>query len=200
MSSSAAAAVDDGALARYASGGCSLGELARALGVSRRQARAELGRWGIAVRSPGRPAGSSALARVLTEGYLRLEHVDRGRSVGDLAADLGCTPKTVRRYLEEYGIDRPGDPVVAASLTDPPRPRDLTGTGLTAADLWELYVVRGRSTTAIATTAGCAPSTVARDLRRHGIPLRRRGGSPPPAVRRQARQATIRLGVVAADT
>jgi hypothetical protein len=200
MSSSAAAAVDDGALARYASGECSLGELAHVLGLSRRRARAELGRCGIAVRSPGRPAGSSALARVLTERFLRLEHVEHGRSVGDLAADLGCTPKTVRRYLDEHGIDRPVDPVVPALLADPRRQRDLTGTGLTAADLWDLYVVRGCSTTAIAISAGCAASTVARDLRRHGIPLRRPGGSPPSAVRRRARQATIRLGVIAADT
>ena len=81
----------------------------------------------------------------------------------------------------------------------PPEPV-AAGTGLSAEALWEMYAVRGRSTTAIAEETGCAASTVARDLRRKGIPLRRRGGSPAPAVRRRARQAGIRLAVVAADS
>jgi biotin operon repressor len=194
-----AAILDDGACARYASGQCSLDELARSLGVSREAARDGLGRLGIAVRRPGRPAGSSALARVLTEGYLRREYLDRGRSVAHLADELGCTRKTVRRYLADHGIERRPVPRRASSRVGPAEPL-AAGTGLSAAALWDLYAVRGRSTTAIAEEAGCAASTVARDLRRNGIPLRRRGGSPAPAMRRRARQARIRLGVLAADS
>jgi hypothetical protein len=191
-----AALLDQRACARYATGECSLGELARSLRVSRRRARDALARLGIAVRRPGRPAGNSALARVLTEGYLRREHLDRGRSIADLAEELGCTRKTVRRYLVDRGLaTRPA----ASPGTRRPPALTVTGTGLSAEALWDLYAVRGRSTTAIAEAAGCAASTVARDLRRRGIPLRRRGGSPP-AMRRRAQLARIRLAVMAADS
>ena len=191
--------LDEGACARYASGQCSLGELARVLGVSRRVARDTLFRLGIAVRRPGRPAGSSALARVLTDGYLRREYLERGRSVAHLADELGCTRKTVRRYLADHGIEPRPTTGRADSRVRPPEPT-AAGTGLSVEALWDMYAVRGRSTIAIAEETGCAASTVARDLRRKGIPLRRRGGSPAPAVRRRARQAGIRLAVVAADS
>jgi len=101
-----AAVLEEGVCDRYASGQCSLGELARLLGVSRQAARDMLSRLGIAVRRPGRPTGSSALARVLTEGYLRREYLERGRSVAHVADELGCTRKTVRRYLADHGIER----------------------------------------------------------------------------------------------
>jgi hypothetical protein len=192
------AVLDEGACGRYAAGECSLGELARSLGVSRRVARDTLGRLGIAVRRPGRPAGSSALARVLTEGYLRREYVERGRTVAHLADELGCTRKTVRRYLADHGIERRARARRGAGRFPPAE--SAAGTGLSAEVLWELYAVHGRSTTAIAEEAGCAASTVARDLRRNGIPVRRRGGSPAPALRRRARQARVRLGVLAADS
>ena len=191
-----AAVLEEGVCDRYASGQYSLGELARLLGVSRQAARDMLSRLGIAVRRPGRPTGSSALARVLTEGYLRREYLERGRSVAHVADELGCTRKTVRRYLADHGIER--RPMTRRDA-GPPEPV-AAGTGLSAEALWEMYAVRGRSTTAIAEETGCAASTVARDLRRKGIPLRRRGGSPAPAVRRRARQAGIRLAVVAADS
>jgi hypothetical protein len=190
------AVLEEGACGRYAAGECSLGELARALGVSRRVAHETLGRLGIAVRRPGRPTGSSALARVLTEGYLRREYVERGRTVAHLADELGCTCKTVRRHLADHGIERRA---LARREAGRVRPTEA-GTGLSAEVLWELYAVHGRSTTAIAEEAGCAASTVARDLRRKGIPLRRRGGSPAPVIRRRARQARIRLGILAADS
>jgi transposase-like protein len=194
-----AAVPDEGACDRYASGQCSLGELARLLGVSRQAARDMLSRLGIAVRRPGRPTGSSALARVLTEGYLRREYLEHGRSVAHVADELGCTRKTVRRYLADHGIERRPVTRRGAGPVGPLEPVEA-GTGLSAEALWEMYAVRGRSTTAIAEETGCAASTVARDLRRKGITLRRRGGSPAPAVRRRARQAGIRLAVVAADS
>ena len=197
MPTEEAAPLDEGACARYAMGECSLGELARSLRVSRRTARDALAGLGIAVRRPGRPAGNSALARVLTEGYLRREHLDRGRSIADLADELGCTRKTVRRYIVDHGLaTRPA----ASHGTRRVPALTVTGTGLSAEALRDLYAVRGRSTTAIAQAAGCAASTVARDLRKKGIPLRRRGGSPPPAMRRRAQLATIRLAVMAADS
>ena len=213
----------DADLTTYASGACSLAELARALGVTRAEARATLATEGIEVRPPGRPAGRSALTDVLTRDFLRREVVARRRTVTEIAVQVGCTTKTVRRYLRLYGVDAPkarrrrpapqhARPVeTGAQTTDgsgrrgagrpagsehPSRPG---GTGLTRAALWDAYVVRAASTTQIAEAAGCAPSTVARDLRRNGIPIRRRGGAPPPDVRRGARRAGIRRAVLSAD-
>ena len=208
-------------LSRYASGTCSLAELARALGVTRSQARDVLAERGIGVRPPGRPTGSSVLAQILTADFLRGEVAGRRRSVAEVAAEVGCTPKTVRRYLRLHGVTTPSagarrpasprvrrhEPPAAAraarrgarrpSPSEPPLP--ASGTGLTRDALWDAYVVRAASTTEIAAAAGCAPSTVARDLRRNGIPIRRRGGAPPPDVRRVARRAGIRRAVLSAD-
>ena len=108
---------DYAALARYAAGECSLLELGRILGITRREVRAELERTGITVRQPGRPSGSSRLAGILTEDYLRREVLGRCRGVGEVAAEVGCTPKTVRRYLRTSGIlNRAPVPDVAVSL------------------------------------------------------------------------------------
>ena len=189
------------------------------LGITRREVRAELERTGISVRQPGRPSGSSRLAGILTEDYLRREVLGRCRGVAEVAAEVGCTPKTVRRYLRTSGILNRApvadgavplrDEEVSARPTPRPdgfRPAGVasgekaSGTGLSREALWEAYIVRASSTTAIAAAAGCAPSTVGRDLRRNGITLRRRGGAPPPAVRLGRRRAGIRRAVQAADS
>jgi hypothetical protein len=216
------------ALARYAAGECSLAQLAGILGYTRREVRAALARHGIPVRHPGRPTGSSRLAEILTEDYLRREVLGRCRGVAELAAEIGCTPKTVRRYLAASGIADPAPPGsgpagspegelasrhaahVSVVSVHPAgfRPgggvasldAKASGTGLSREALWEAYVVRASSTTAIAAVAGCAPSTVGRDLRRNGIALRRRGGAPPPAVRLDSRRAGIRRAVQSADS
>jgi hypothetical protein len=156
--------------------------------------------------------------------------------VAEVAAEVGCTPKTVRRYLRTSGIVNRAavanggaasrEEEFSARPTQVPGPRPdgsrpdgsrpdgadgfrpagvapaekAAGTGLTREALWEAYIVRASSTTAIAAAAGCAPSTVGRDLRRNGITLRRRGGAPPPAVRLGRRRAGIRRAVQAADS
>jgi hypothetical protein len=213
------AGTTEAALARYAAGECSLLELGRILGITRREVRAELERTGITVRQPGRPSGSSRLAGILTEDYLRREVLGRCRGVGEVAAEVGCTPKTVRRYLRTSGIlnrapvadgavPLRGEEVPARPIPRPDgfRPTGVasgekaSGTGLSREALWDAYIVRASSTTAIAAAAGCAPSTVGRDLRRNGIALRRRGGAPPPAVRLGRRRAGIRRAVQAADS
>jgi hypothetical protein len=217
------AGTTEAALARYAAGEYSLVEVGRVLGITRREVRAALERTGISVRRPGRPSGSSRLAGILTEDYLRREVLGRCRGVAEVAAEVGCTPKTVRRYLRTSGIVNRA-PVADGAVTSPdeefsahptPVPSSPTdgfrpaavasgekasGTGLSREALWEAYIVRASSTTAIAAAAGCAPSTVGRDLRRNGITLRRRGGAPPPAVRLGRRRAGIRRAVQAADS
>jgi hypothetical protein len=209
----------EAALARYAAGDYSLLELGRILGITRREVRAELERTGISVRQPGRPSGSSRLAGILTEDYLRREVLGRCRGVAEVAAEVGCTPKTVRRYLRTSGILNRAPvadgavPLRGEEVSARPTPRPdgfrpaggasgerASGTGLSREALWDAYIVRASSTTAIAAAAGCAPSTVGRDLRRNGITVRRRGGAPTPAVRLGRRRAGIRRAVQAADS
>ena len=197
-------AAADAAVARYGAGSTSLAALARTLGVTRAEARALLAGRGVAVRLPGRPYGRSALAQVLTESFLRAEVVERGRRVGEVAAGVGCSAKTVRTYLAKWGITAPRIPAGARPDT-PGRAAGgsasrRSGTGLSREALWDAYVVQRVSTTAIAAAAGCAPSTVVRDLRRHDIPVRSRGGGPPAPVRRRDRRAGIRRALVRADT
>lgn len=194
----------DAAVARYGAGLTSLAELARTLGVTRAEARALLARRGVRIRHPGRPSGRSALAHVLTEPFLRAEVVERGRRVADVAASVGCSPKTVRAYLAKWAITAArtpsGAPPSAPGRVGRASPGRRSGTGLAREALWEAYVVQGVSTTSIAAIAGCAPSTVVRDLRRLGIPVRSRGGAQPPQVRHRDRQAGIRRALVRADT
>src|SRR5579883_1908101 len=111
-------------------------------------------------RQRGRPPRTGRLAGLFTEAFLRRAVAD-GRTVADLADVHGCSVRTVRRYLADWGINPPSTG------------RDgRAGRHLTDRQLWDEYVVKGRSTAAIAAAAGCAPSTVARRLRAAGVPVR----------------------------
>ncbi|HEY2430452.1 MAG TPA: hypothetical protein VGI06_16040 [Acidimicrobiales bacterium] len=207
----------------YAAGRCSLGDVARRWAVPRREARGALLALGVTVRPPGRPVGASAFAAVLTADFLRHAYVVDGRSTSDLASEVGCTAKTVARYLAFHGIARqePSPDVSAAVLrrwyVDEGRSvADIAGrvgcsgravrallaewdirrlrSAPSRAELWDAYVDGGRSTTDIAAEQGCAPATIARRLRAAGIPLRRRGGD------HAGRAAGIRPRAAVADT
>jgi len=166
--------------------------------------------WERAGRVRGRPAGTAPLASVLTEEFLRREYLGRGRSTVELAATLGCSPKSVLRYLAAHRIpvrtrwerSRPvldrewlHDRYVEDGMTlrqiattagcSPRAVRGLLdewsierapGPGLSDASVRKAYLAWGCSTTQIAARYGCSPSTVARHLRRLGVPLRPRGG------------------------
>jgi len=42
--------------------------------------------------------------RYLTHNFLKREYEENKRSSVDIAEDVGCDPKTVRRYLKKFGI------------------------------------------------------------------------------------------------
>ena len=194
----------DAAVARYGAGLTSLAELARTLGVTRAEARALLARRGVRIRHPGRPSGRSALAQCADRTVPARRSGRTGTTRRRRGGERGVQSETVRAYLAKWAITAArtpsGAPPSAPGRVGRASPGRRSGTGLAREALWEAYVVQGVSTTSIAAIAGCAPSTVVRDLRRLGIPVRSRGGAQPPQVRHRDRQAGIRRALVRADT
>jgi transposase len=171
--------------------------------------------------------GASVFAAALTEAYLRREYLEGGRSVRELATEVGCTDKTVTRYLRCHGIPRREGPPLGLDREQLSRWFVDEGRGIaeiagragcsaravrtllarwdvrrtvapmSTAALRDAYVGQGRSTTDIAAQLGCAPATVARRLRSAGIPLRRPGGAHLPRARWP--EAGIRPGLLPAD-
>ena len=99
----------------------------------------------------------------LTRAFLR-SAFSQGRTLTDVASEVGCSPMTVRNRAIELGIAY-GHQVRA----------DLFAESVTRA------AAAGRTVAEIAADAGCAPSKVRAALRRRGLPL------PPP--RRRASDA-----------
>jgi hypothetical protein len=168
----------------------------------------------------GRRTRRSYLDGVLTEQYLRREYVEGHRSSAQLAAEVGCTHKTVLRHLARHGLPVRGKgqrgakffelrsarflrtryveerATMSAIAAEVGCSRSCVSAALAAAGIGKVtadaarrltaeylragYAIDGRSTVDLAAELGCGPSTVARALRRHGIPVRSRGGSGGP--------------------
>ena len=151
----------------YTEGGCSLADAARRLGVNRVVAKRLLEECGVTVRRQGRPRHSSRLARVLTEEFLRLEYEQRGRTTAELADALGCSHKTILRYLRTFNIDM--------------RPRSARPLpAISREDLARWFTEDGLSPGEIAQQLGCGTKTVRDALARWQI--RRPGPAGGPVV------------------
>jgi DNA-binding CsgD family transcriptional regulator len=146
-------------VASYREGRVSLSGVASELGLGRTAARRVLVSWGVPVRRRGRPRGRSHLDSLLTQDYLEREYVDAGRSSVELAAEVGCTAKTVLRYLARFGI------AVRDRSHRRPRFAELSS----AAFLRTRYLEAGESPSAIAAELGCSRSAVVAALRAAGI-------------------------------
>jgi predicted transcriptional regulator len=147
------------AVASYRDGRVSLSGVAAELGLGRTAARRVLTTWGVTVRQRGRPRGRSHLDSLLTKDFLEREYVEAGRSSVELAADVGCTAKTVLRYLARFDIpicDRSHRRLRFPQLGSP-------------AFLQSRYVEAGLTPTAIAEEIGCSRSAVVAALRAAGI-------------------------------
>jgi AraC-like DNA-binding protein len=119
---------------------------------STRPERAQVGDPG---RGPGRPAESSPLATVLTEEFLRREYVQLAKSATAVAAEVGCSPKTVLRHLGSHGI---------------PVRRGSAAAGLAGPDqLRRWYVQERLAIPEIAARAGGSPRAVRSLLARWAI-------------------------------
>jgi DNA-binding CsgD family transcriptional regulator len=149
----------------YAEGRCSLAQAARRLGVNRVVTKRLLEQAGVAIRRQGRPRHSSRLATILTEDFLRHEYEQSGRTTAELADTLGCSHKTILRYLRTFGIElrpRSARPLPAISRDD--LARWFTEDGLSAGE--------------IAQQLGCATKTVREALARWQIRRPRPPGGP----------------------
>jgi biotin operon repressor len=156
----------------YRAGRCSLSAIAADLGCSRTAVRREFSRQGVMVRRPGRPRGRSHLRDVLTDAFLRAEYVDARRSSVELAAELGCSHKTVLRYLAAYGIEIRGRGSRGGGV----------GGGLARSYLRTRYLEEGARAEEIAAEVGCSRSSVFAALARYDISRRRRGVGPDGAA------------------
>lgn len=98
------------------------------------------------------------------------------------AAQLGCSPTTVRRVLSGAGIKTPRRMTNGRGTPYSPDAR---------AEMVRLYV-REQSLAKVAELLGCSHNTVRSALREAGIPARRSGGhvSPPGAPPRWGRRIT----------
>jgi len=149
----------------YADGRCSLADAARRLGVNRGVAKRILEECGVTVRRQGRPRHSSRLARVLTEDFLRREYEQGGRTTSELADALGCSHKTILRYLRANGIEM--------------RPRSARPLpAITRDDLARWFTEDGLSAGEIAQQLGCGTKTVREALARWQIRRPRPSGGP----------------------
>jgi transposase-like protein len=155
----------------YVVKGRSVAALAREHGVSDQAIRNWLRRRDIASRRPG---GTQARDR-LTFAYLHREYEQRGRSVAEIAAQVGVSEQSVLRYLHRHGIEvRRGRPEAVApspSANGRGRPAWLDGL-LTEELLRREYVDAGRSAADIARQVGASEQSVLRYLHRRGIPVR----------------------------
>jgi DNA-binding CsgD family transcriptional regulator len=104
---------------------------------------------------------------------LRARYVDEGRSLAQIAAELGCSKQLVHSWLRAHGIPARVQIRFAGTpaLSDPDWLRAR-------------YVTQGRTSDEIAGEVGCSATTVKAALRAHGIPTRL--GGRVPGTRRTA--------------
>jgi transposase-like protein len=160
--------------ARYVDEGRSLAQIAAELGCSKQLVHAWLRAHGIPARAQTRFAQLPALA---DRAWLRERYDVQGRTIPEIAAEVGCGATTVQRALRVHGIPaRPPRVARVASRRAPGADRLEDGAWLRAR-----YLDEGKSCQQIAEELGCAKMTVHRALRRHGI-----GGRPAGRQRRAA--------------
>lgn len=142
----------------------SVAEVAHRLGVTKHRVTAELQAAGIPRRRPGWIDGQPP--EPITRAQLTELYLDRGVTVGEVAAALDTTTTRVNAALRRHGIDRRPEPAT------PPSPLDLDRTTLT-----ELYVTRRLDDVTIGALHGVPPYRVA--LRRRELGVRRPAVVPP---------------------
>ena len=87
---------------------------------------------------------------------------EQGKSLLEIAEEIGCVPTTVNRILNELGIETP--PI-------PPRRFITQGEREEIARLYQ----QGKSPSEIATKIGCVPQTIGKILRKLNVPIRVQG-------------------------
>ena len=140
-------------------------DIAAECGCALETVRRAVIRAGIPRRVGGRPW--PARPAVLADpGWLRAQYVTAGRTIADIAREVGCSDKVVTTALDEAGIPR--RPVAG--------PTAAYGRLGDAEWLREQHHDRRRPLTDIAAEIGCSSNLVAIYAHRHGIPVRKSGG------------------------
>jgi transposase-like protein len=113
------------------------------------------------------------VAELRDAAWLRARYVDEGRSLAQIAAELGCAKQLVHYWLRTHGIPARTQTRFAGTpaLTNPEWLRAR-------------YVTQRRTSAEIAADVGCPATTVKAALRVYGIPTRM--GGPVPGTRRTA--------------
>lgn len=152
----------EGLREQYHGEGRSLRDIADELGCSDTTVYRWLGRHGIGTRSKGR-----APEELRDEKWLREEYVKEGRSMREIADELGVGGSTVGFWLDEHGLP-----------TRPRLRREVDGRLDDPDWLRERYHREGLTQEEIAEEAGCSIMTVSNRLDEHGIEARPRGPAP----------------------
>ncbi|MFV8161036.1 hypothetical protein ACNQVK_02685 [Mycobacterium sp. 134] len=144
--------------------GLTLGDAATQIGVELEVARYLLTRF----PAPVEPNGEHGAYYRAKHAYPRSQFIDRyqtqGKSLRDMANELGVSRQTMVRLADEYDLD----------LRKPGRSPKKT---IEREWLYTEYVTHGRPLPDLAREQGVSTSTMARWAQTHGIPLRPRGGA-----------------------
>lgn len=101
----------------------SVEEVAARAGVCTQTVYRALRRHEIPLRERQRTGVPYSLGDVLTEPFLRAAYEDKGRSVRDIAEEVGCSEAAVMARLRRYEIPRrgvqPKDRIILARVIDP---------------------------------------------------------------------------------
>ena len=152
----------------YHGAGMSTREIGDKLGCSGGTVRRWLEKLGIERRT----SGEHQTAEQLKDGdWLREQHHTHGRTTGEIADVVGCTPTAVRSALDRHNIerDKPNELSHRARRVLPHETR-----------LRQLYVGEQRTQRSIGELLDCSQQTVADWLSRHGI-----GPRDPAAMARE---------------
>lgn len=161
----------------YEQEGMSSPAIARRLGISSHTARRWLTEAGIQLRSSplkGRKrGGQTPVARPPATDIARM-YVEQGRSLNDVATELGATVHLVRTWMDEDGIPRrPAGGSRGRPRQPPPRRKPPPADE----ELWRLRAQEGWTVRELAEHFSVHASTVLRWLADAGIPRRRGRGA-----------------------
>ncbi len=139
-------------------------QIADGLGVSRSPVERCMHEHGIEFRSPTEARTDGNVELLKNEGWLREQYCERGRTMEQIADEVGVSVYLVRKWMQEHEIDRrsPAESQVDGDLE------------LLDDEEWlrEQYCDKEKTTYEIADEVGLSRSVVTKRLKRHDIEIR----------------------------
>lgn len=142
----------------YVNRGMTIQEIADAMNTSYPTVHTWLDKFGIERRESGEYQTPELLKNA---DWLQTQYWGKKRSMGEIAAEVGCSRNAVSNALDRHGIEKRENinPQARKVLSD-------------AETLRELYVEEHKSQSDIADELGCSQTTVGEWLHRHNIETR----------------------------